>query len=102
MTPGSGLNLRAEYGCWPLWDSQGANVDPASLPISAALLEDLNGWVLLYEGTICGAYPPDSGFATEQERAAWDAFGERLAHRLSEELSRGVVRYETDSAVRSK
>lgn len=102
MTPRTGLKLRAEYGCWPLWDSQGENVDPASLPISAALLEDLSGWMLRYEATLCEDHPPDSGFVTEQERSGWDAMGERLAGRLTSELAGTVVEYETDSAVRAR
>ena len=102
MAAVAGLTLRAEFGCWPLWSADGSNVDPAGLSLSAALLQDLDAWVLLYERTLCEEYPPDSGFATEQERAEWDALGGRLAARLSEELSSGLVRYVTDAGVRSK
>jgi hypothetical protein len=83
------LKLMADYGCHPLWgtvDPEIGDLDPASLPLSAALVADLAAWAAGFEATLDPDDPAASGFATAEDAAAFRAEGERLAARLSAEL----------------
>ena len=49
------LKLMADYGCHPLWgtvDPEIGDLDPASLPLSAALVADLAAWAEGFEATL--------------------------------------------------
>lgn len=80
------LRLGAEYGSWPLWETEGSdiatNVDPYSLPIPRSLADELVAWGETHEATLDEDYPPDSGFRTEQAAEAWLRAGSDLATRL--------------------
>lgn len=86
------LKLMADYECHPLWGTVAAeigDVDPASLPISAALVADLAAWAAAYDATLDRADPAASGFATDEAAAAFRARGAVLARRLEAELGAG-------------
>lgn len=86
------LKLMADYGCHPLWgtaDPEIGDVDPASLPISAGLVDDLAAWAATWDATLDHDDPAASGFATTEAAEAFRAEGERLAVRLSAELGVG-------------
>lgn len=80
------LRLAAEYGGWPLWETEDSdiatNVDPYSLPIPRSLADDLAAWSETHEATLDQDYPPDSGFPTEEAAEAWLRAGSDLATRL--------------------
>lgn len=86
---GRRLKLMADYDCHPLWgvsaDDLG-DVDPASLPISAALVAALAVWAEDYDATLVRDDPAASGFTDAAAEAAFRARGEVLAARLADEL----------------
>ena len=94
------LRVMADYDCWPLWnDDDPDNVDPATLPISAALLDRLARWQQRFDDLLDRADPARSpGFATDYAEAAFEAEGRQLAEDLRRELGPGTpVRYWRDS-----
>ena len=87
------LKLMADYGCHPLWGTEAdeiGEVDPASLPITRALVADLRRWAEAFDATLDPDDPLRSGFATAAARAAFRHEGARLAERLAAELGEGV------------
>jgi hypothetical protein len=76
--------------CSPLWDVHDPrNVDPASLPISAALITELSAWDKRYGGPRHGGWSlhaSPSGFRDDAEEAAYWEEAERLGDRLRQEL----------------
>ncbi|GAN00488.1 hypothetical protein U91I_04154 [alpha proteobacterium U9-1i] len=85
------LRLAPEYGCWPIWnpepnDTHDYNVDPRTLPISAALCEALEAWADEHYATLNQDYPPDSKFPSLEAEQAWRARGGQLLAQLKSEL----------------
>jgi hypothetical protein len=83
------IRVMADYESFPLWrrDANGtANVDPASLPISADLTRQLEDLAAEYDGTLDRSDPLASGFSDPRAEAAFHARGEELAKRLAGEL----------------
>ena len=84
------LKLIAEYGCWPVWEVTAGgrleNLDPSSMPISAALAEELINWAEAFDNTLVYDYPPWPGFADRHAALAWRQLGATLASRLQAEL----------------
>jgi hypothetical protein len=78
----------ADWQCWPLWESGAPeyNVDPASLPISQRLRDDLTAWADMHDATLNRDYPPSSGFPDLAAANQWLVNGADLATRLREEL----------------
>ena len=78
----------ADWQCWPLWESGAPeyNVDPASLPISERLRNDLTAWADMFEATLNVDYPPLSGFPDLAAATQWLVNGADLTSRLREEL----------------
>lgn len=78
----------ADYRCWPLWHDGGVevgNIDPQSLPLSAELVADLNGWAEKLDAALNWDDPghtqwPD-GFFAEFNRQGRD-LADRLRHEL--------------------
>ncbi len=86
------LRLMAEYHAHPLWDlDRPGDVDPAALPLSAALAARLRAWAAAYDRTLNDAYPPDSGFPDAAAEQAFDAEGRHLWQRVAQELGPGYA-----------
>lgn len=80
----------ADYECYPLWwvDSEGVgNIDPAKLPLSQDTLDKLSSWASVYDTTLNQDYPPDSGFAGEEDAQAFEQEGISLWQQLQQELA---------------
>lgn len=93
MTSPPPIRLAPEYGCWPTWnDTTGDTLDPAELPIPAALVDRILSWDAAFQATLDDAYPPDSRFATEAAEAAWRAEGNAIFDALVDHLGPGRVR----------
>ena len=83
------LKLMADYDCHPLWGTTAdeiGDIDPASLPISAALVADLAAWAGAFDATLDRDAPARSGFASSEAADAFRTEGARLAERLECEL----------------
>ncbi|MES2699567.1 MAG: hypothetical protein V4647_08155 [Pseudomonadota bacterium] len=80
--------MMADYRSWPLWHDGGddvGNIDPQSLPISDALVSDLNGWIEKLDAALNWDDPahtkwPDGFFAEFNDDC------QKLAQRLKAEL----------------
>jgi hypothetical protein len=84
------IKLMAEYKCYPLWllDPEViGNINPTNLPLKQETMESLLAWALTYEGTINREYPPDSGFASEEDAQAFEREGLKLWYQLRKELA---------------
>jgi|GEM_PF-5444417 len=80
------LRLAPEFGCWPIWDETGENIDPADLPIPAELAGRIALWDDAFQATLDPAYPPDSRFPDAAAEAAWFAEGAAIFVALSAAL----------------
>lgn len=79
----------AEYESFPLWQNNSAgpgNVDPASLPISPELAQELLDWADIYDRTLNRSDPLASGFPNPAAEDDFYALGESLARRIAVEL----------------
>ena len=88
------IKLMADYHCYPLWDmSQGnyGDIDPASLPISIKLKEDLIKWSEIYNNTLDLDNPQKAGFKDNEDEEIFKLEGKRLAERLKEELGEEYI-----------
>ena len=86
------LKLMTDYDCFPLWESRQdklENIDPNSLNITDDLKESLFLWAAIYDATLNQAYPPDSGFATEDEAKKFEQEGRRIFDELTLQLKNG-------------
>jgi hypothetical protein len=104
--PGEGLmkrkiKLMPDYQCHPLWwcaPEPPGNIDPATLPLSARTVSELERWARAFDERLDfddpatqRALPPEAVRAFEQE-------GLRLWRRLREELSPGYeVSYRSET-----
>jgi len=84
------IKLMADYGCYPLWwvdpDLVG-NITPHSLSLSQETLDRLSNWAASFDATLNQDYPPDSGFASEQDAQAFEEEGISLWQQLNQELA---------------
>jgi hypothetical protein len=83
------IKLMPDYECHPLWGvipSELGDIDPASLPISTILQQQLRAWADAYDQTLDWEDPRQSGFLTAKDVFAFEAEGERLAEQLRTEL----------------
>jgi len=83
------IRLMADYHCHPLWDmtsDQYGDIDPAVLPLSAALRLRLAEWARIYDETLNMDSPQDSGFKSEALETEFKTEGHRLAKSLRKEL----------------
>lgn len=84
------IKLMADYGCYPLWwvdRSLTGNIAPAKLPLSQETFHRLSSWASAYDATLNQDYPPDSGFASEEETQAFEQEGISLWQQLQKELT---------------
>lgn len=87
------IRLAPEFGCWPTWDdATGDTLDPAELPIPAALAGRIRRWDAAFQATLDHAYPPDSRFPTETAEAAWRAEGNAIFDALVDRLGPDRIR----------
>jgi hypothetical protein len=83
------LKLMTDYNCFPLWETvkdRLENIDPNSLKISEELKNSLYRWAEAFDATLNQDYPPDSGFATEEEVEKFEQEGRRIFNELKEQL----------------
>lgn len=84
------LRIEADFGSWPLWETEASdvatNVDPHSLPIPRDLADELEAWGEAYQATLNEDYPPESGFRSEEAATVWLREGSDLAVRLARAL----------------
>ena len=84
------LKLMAEIQCWPIWDmSTSDNIDPAILPLSDKLVNELNEWSDRFDSIYKLDDPNfhlNIGFASRQEEEAFYDDGLLLLNKLREEM----------------
>jgi len=86
------VRVMSDYHCFPLWSrDSGNNLGPDDLPLSGGLVDGLRAWAGAYDATLNEEYPPDSGFASEEEERAFVAQGLDLARRVATELGPGYT-----------
>jgi hypothetical protein len=79
----------AEYGNTVLWGIDAADIGPIDLdqlPLTVDLKNALRAWAETYDKTLNQEYPPDSGFASPEDEAAFEAEGRRLWKDLQAQL----------------
>jgi hypothetical protein len=79
----------ADYSAFPLWweePDQVGDIDPATLPLTQATIEQLEQWATTYDETLNHVDPAASGFASEQDADLFERSGILLWQRLREEL----------------
>jgi hypothetical protein len=85
------MKLMPDYGCSPVWEYlDGDLIDnplPEQLSVTDELKDALVTWAAVYDATLDQSYPPDSGFASATEEAAFEAEGRRLFMGLQAQLS---------------
>jgi len=87
------FRLRAVYGAPPIFNpdvEEMGYVEPSELRLSANLLAQLGEWNREFQQTFSDDYPPDSGFASEDDRLRHNARGAELAVLLQQELGQSV------------
>ena len=87
------IHFEAQFGWYPLWETATEDgmtfmeeVDPESLPLSDALRRRIARWAERWDATFDHGYPPDSGFAGEEEARDFFEEGVRIAAALREVL----------------
>ena len=87
------IHLNADYSWWPVWEYFESNdgrykndFDPANLPISAELAQQLNDWADVYDKTLDQSYPLDSGFPSKGDALNFAKQGMELCEKLQDEL----------------
>lgn len=80
------IRVMPDYACWPLWrdDGEGGNIDPETLPVSAALKAALSAWAAWFEAGFDWDDPAAS--PPIPNAGAFEAEGRRLATWLAREL----------------
>ena len=87
------IKLMADYYSFPLWEAspgEYGDIDPKSLPISAALRRDLLKWSNMYTATLDMDDPASAGFKSAAEKRTFLGLRDVLATRLRQELPRDV------------
>lgn len=80
--------LMSEYECDPLWThdpGRSGTISPRDLPLSEALIADLEAWAVSYDGSF-NLEDLNNPHWGEAEYAAHDAAGVTLARRLKREM----------------
>ncbi|MNV08226.1 hypothetical protein D3C71_986880 [compost metagenome] len=89
------LKVMADYGCFAIWDDEfptGA-IDPASLPLTPGLVDDLQQWADTFDSMLNWDDPHENHWTAEREQA-FNAQGRMLTCRVAVELGSGyAVRY---------
>ncbi len=90
MTEYRKLKLMSEVQCWAIWNMDDVgNIDPSDLPLSKALVDDLNEWSDRYD-TIYKLHEPnfhvDISFASKEEEDRFYNDGWSLLARLKLEM----------------
>lgn len=85
------LRVAPEYGTGSIWDDDWdgeRDIAPslASLGVSPELQADFEAWEQIWQATFVADDPPRSGFATDEDRIAFNVAGEQLTARLRREL----------------
>ena len=83
--------LAAEYECWCFWNRDDSseidlNLDVDLFPLSDSLIELINEWMDVYEGTYVRSNPIESGFKDEISRASFNAMGNKILAELKKEI----------------
>jgi hypothetical protein len=85
------LRIAPEFGCYPIWISNGNLSVPESIPstelhVSNELSELINKWDSLFQSTYNDDYPPDSGFLSEELCNLYFELSEDVYRKLIQEL----------------
>ncbi|GAB4218562.1 MAG: hypothetical protein OHK0012_28330 [Synechococcales cyanobacterium] len=99
------VRLQAEYFIEPIFlDAEDFDdtdyVNASDLPLSPELTRDIDSWQQALDVTFDHQFGRNSGFKTEQERAAFHARGLDLARRLQSELGSEYEVYYENQPVR--
>lgn len=89
------LKVMCDYFAYPIWDDEFAtgDMDLASLPLSASLVEELMEWSDYFDRML-NWDDPRIHYWTEASQTAFDIRGRGLAARVAVELGSGyAVRY---------
>jgi hypothetical protein len=84
------IKLMTDYRCHPLWwvaPGKVGNIDPKTLPLSQETLSRLTAWRDTYDAILNWDDPASSGFASEEDREAFEGEGIRLWQQLRHELA---------------
>ncbi|WP_050462293.1 hypothetical protein [Herbaspirillum autotrophicum] len=79
------IRFVAEYLAPPFFDPSIENMghlEPEDLPLTDALLYEVEKWNCEFQKTFNDAYPPDSGFKTDEELKFFNEIGHELAIKL--------------------
>lgn len=88
------IKLMADYDSWPLWNvTEIVNLDPETLPLSAATHLALANWERCFNSTLNRADPLKSGFETPEAAESFNAEGRPLWGLLRQELPGNEVVY---------
>ncbi len=86
--PGS-VRLAAEFSCfptWRVWRDGVEEVHPRDLGLSEELVTEIMKWDAEYQGIFVPDCPQEGDFESPTAQQEWAARGQRLAHRLADEL----------------
>ena len=80
------LKLMPDYGCHPLWyhAEKVGNVDPHTIPLSQALIRELEAWAARYDARLRRA--DGAVCVTAAEQLAFERQGLTLLRKLRQEL----------------
>jgi len=88
------IRISADYECYPLWEANPGivgNINPADLPISPELIDQLMSWANTFDKTLNMDDPVNSGFQNDQEEFSFREEGLILAEKLKNELGEGYL-----------
>jgi len=83
------IKLMVDYQCWPLWwsgDHNPGNIDPATLPLRAETVQQLEAWSAIFDATLNRDDPASSAFPSEAALNNFEQHGLELWKQLRAEL----------------
>jgi hypothetical protein len=84
------IKLMTDYESWPLWwagDADPGNIDPNTLPLSAATIARLEAWANAFDATLNRDDPASSDFPSDAAFESFEAEGRALWRQLRDELA---------------
>lgn len=83
------IKLMTDYNCYPLWWTNGrvGDINPNTLPLNQKTIQSLEAWANVYDNILNWDDPASSGFASLEDKEAFEQEGINLWLQLREELS---------------